>query len=156
MSPGRESVHSFLKMNYIDFLKQKIEIAPESGLDVSADDMNPAMKPHQKDAVAWAIRGGCRALFESFGLGKTVQEIEYCYQVTKRLGGKALIVCPLGVKQEFERDAVKILGYDKPEYVKTMAEAKAAKGPILLTNYERVRDVAIKHSGLISPSLTLS
>lgn len=140
-------------MNYIEFLKQKIEIAPESGLDVSANDMNPAMKPHQKDAVAWALRGGCRALFESFGLGKTVQEIEYCYQVTKRLGGKALIVCPLGVKQEFERDAVKILGYEKPEYVKTMAEVKATKGPILLTNYERVRDGDIQPEYFTATSL---
>ena len=56
------------------------------------------------------------------------------------MGGKALIICPLGVKQEFVHDAVQILGYDKPEYVRTMAEVLASKGDILLTNYERVRD----------------
>ena len=122
-------------------MHSKIEIAPESGFDISADELNQALKPHQKDAVTWAIKGGCRALFESFGLGKTAQELEYCHQVAKHEGGQALIVLPLGVKQEFSRDAVKLLGYEKPVYVRTMKEVRAAAGrEILLTNYERVRD----------------
>ena len=62
-------------MNYDDFLHSKIQIAPNSGFSVSAKDIHPALKPHQRDAVMWAIRGGRRALFESFGLGKTVQEL---------------------------------------------------------------------------------
>lgn len=128
-------------MDYKEFLLSKIETAAESGFDIDKDKLNPALKPHQKDAVAWAIKGGCRALFESFGLGKTAQEIEYCHQVVKREGGQALIVLPLGVKQEFTRDAVELLGYERPVYVRTMEEAKAAAGRgILLTNYERVRD----------------
>lgn len=93
-------------MTYQDFLKSKIEIATESGFEVSELEINPALKEHQRDAVRWALRGGRRALFESFGLGKTVQEIEFCHQAVKKYGGKALIVCPLGVKQEFSRDAV--------------------------------------------------
>ena len=79
-------------------------------------------------------------MFAKFGLGKTVMELEFCYQVVKKYGGQALIIMPLGVKQEFTHDAVEILGYDKPEYVKMMAEVRAAKGNILITNYERVRD----------------
>lgn len=131
-------------MDYLEFLKSKIELAPESGFEVSADEINPALKPHQKDAVIWACRGGCRALFEAFGLGKTVQEIEFCYQVIRHKGGKALIVLPLGVKQEFTRDAVEVLGYDKPEYVRTMEEVEQSQAEILLTNYERVRDGDIR------------
>lgn len=127
-------------MNYQEFLDTKIELAEDSGFIVSPDKINPALKPHQRDAVQWAIRGGKRALFESFGLGKTVQELEFCRLVTEEIGGKALIVCPLGVKQEFAHDAVEILGMEKPEYVRNMAEVKAAKGNILITNYERVRD----------------
>ena len=127
-------------MEYIDFLKSKIEIAKDSGFDIEPSKLNKALKPHQRDAVAWALKGGRRALFESFGLGKTIQEIEFCYQAIQYAGGKALIVLPLGVKQEFTRDAVEILGYDKPEYVRNMQEAEAAAGTILLTNYERVRD----------------
>ena len=127
-------------MDYLEFLKTKIEIATESGFTLSDAEINQALKPHQKDAVRWALKGGKRALFESFGLGKTVQELEFCYQAIKKHGGKALIVCPLGVKQEFTHDAEKVLGYEKPEYVRTMDEVHASKTRILLTNYERVRD----------------
>lgn len=127
-------------MEYLEFLKSKIDIAKDSGFEVKREDINPILKPHQKDAVMWAIRGGRRALFESFGLGKTVQEIEFCHQIIKHKGGKALIVLPLGVKQEFTHDAVEVLGYKKPEYVRNMEEVKNAKSDIMITNYERVRD----------------
>lgn len=127
-------------MEYLEFLKSKIDIAKDSGFEVKREDINPILKPHQKDAVMWAIRGGRRALFESFGLGKTVQEIEFCHQIVKHKGGKALIVLPLGVKQEFTHDAVEVLGYKKPEYVRNMEEVKKAKSDIMITNYERVRD----------------
>lgn len=125
---------------YLDFLKTKVIVAPESGFDVDPSEVSPALKPHQRDAVIWACKGGRRALFESFGLGKTVQELEFCRLVAKRMGDKALIVLPLGVRQEFTRDAVRLLGIPAPQYVRTMAEAAAAPGQILLTNYERVRD----------------
>jgi len=127
-------------MTYQEFLNTKIELASESGFEISEDEINDVLMPHQKIAVKWALRGGRRALFESFGLGKTVQELEFCHQVIKKHGGKALIVCPLGVKQEFAEDAVDLLGYDAPEYVRNMQECKQAKTDILITNYERVRD----------------
>lgn len=127
-------------MNYREFLETKIELATESGFAIDPEELNPALKPHQRDAVAWALKGGRRALFESFGLGKTVQELEFCKQAIRHEGFRALIVCPLGVKQEFQRDAVQVLGYGKPEYVRTMQEVFDSQAEILLTNYERVRD----------------
>lgn len=136
-------MHRFLshKMEYLDFLKTKIELATESGFEIQKNIINQALKPHQRDAVAWALKGGRRALFESFGLGKTVQELEFCHQAIQYAGGKALIVLPLGVKQEFTQDAVNVLGYREPRYVRSMAEARNTEdGEILLTNYERVRD----------------
>ena len=127
-------------MTYLEFLQTKIEIAEDSGIEVNSYECHPALKDAQKDAVVWAVRGGRRALFESFGLGKSVQQLEWCRLVLKHEKGKALIVCPLGVKQEFARDAVEILGMRPPEYVRNMAEVRAAAGSILITNYERVRD----------------
>lgn len=140
-------------MNYLEFLKSKIDIAPKSGFEVSESEINPRLKPHQRDAVRWAVAGGRRALFESFGLGKTVQALEWCRIITAHNGGKALIVMPLGVKQEFQRDAVEILGMEQPEYIRNMSEAKAAKGNILLTNYERVRDGDIDPTWFSATSL---
>lgn len=127
-------------MNYTEFLRSKIVTAPKTGFEISDDEINPALKLHQRDAVRWAVAGGRRGLFERFGLGKTAQELEYCRLVTKHCGGKALVVLPLGVRQEFVRDAVELLQLPAPEYVRAMAEAYAADGNILLTNYERVRD----------------
>lgn len=140
-------------MNYKEFLESKIELATESGFIVDPADINPALKPHQRDAVRWALKGGRRALFESFGLGKTIQEIEFCYQAVKHCGGKALIVLPLGVKQEFTRDAVEILGYDQPEYCRTMEEVEKCRSRIVLTNYERVRDGDIRPEYFAATSL---
>jgi len=126
--------------NYLEFLRSKIELAADTGFEIDPSEINPALKPHQRDAVVWAIKGGRRALFESFGLGKTAQELEYCFQIIKHKGGKALIVLPLGVRQEFTHDAVELLHINPPQYVRTMEEVKAATGDILMTNYERVRD----------------
>lgn len=126
-------------MTYLEFLRSKIEVAPVSGFQISPEDLSPVLKPHQRDAVCWAVAGGRRALFESFGLGKTLQELEYCRIVLSHEGGKALIVLPLGVRQEFRRDAVQLLGMEEPRYITTPEQADT-DGKIYLTNYERVRD----------------
>lgn len=144
-------------MTYREFLESKMVIAPESGVEIEPKEVNPALKPHQRDAVVWALRGGKRGMFESFGLGKTVQELEFCRLAVVHESGYALIVLPLGVRQEFARDAVRLLGWPAaPTYVRTMAEARQAmrladaqepaKGyaagacRVMMTNYERVRD----------------
>lgn len=128
------------KMTYREFLESKIVLAADSGFEVAPEAVNRALKPHQRDAVIWALRGGRRALFESFGMGKTVQELEFCHLAAEHCGGRALIVLPLGVKQEFTRDAVEVMGYEKPEYCRTMKEVENSGSRIVLTNYERVRD----------------
>lgn len=127
-------------MTYEQFLINKIALASDSGFDIDHSEIHPALNPHQKDAVKWAVKGGRRAIFASFGLGKTVMQLEWCRIVIAKSGGKALVVLPLGVKQEFTRDAVEILGIEKPPYVRTMAEVEAADTKIMITNYERVRD----------------
>ena len=125
---------------YLEFLKSKIVLAKKSGFDVDPGQINPNLKPHQRDSVIWALRGGRRALFQSFGLGKTVQEIEFCHQAVKHDGGRALIVLPLGVRQEFVRDAETILGYPAPVYITKMQDLAGTDAEIVMTNYERVRD----------------
>ncbi|MBQ6257729.1 MAG: DNA methylase N-4, partial [Clostridia bacterium] len=127
-------------LNYKEFLETKVVTAPKSGIRIKPEEVSPALKPHQKDAVLWAVAGGRRALFEAFGLGKTLQQLEWCRLIIKHIGGKALIVCPLGVKQEFTHDAVQLLGMAAPEYIRNMEEARNSGTSIMITNYERVRD----------------
>nr|DAQ35603.1 MAG TPA: Helicase of the snf2 rad54 family [Caudoviricetes sp.] len=126
--------------DYIEFLKSKIDIAQDSGFSISPDEVNPILKPHQRDAVMWAVKGGRRALFEAFGLGKTMQELEFSRLTAEHTDGQSMIVLPLGVKQEFYADAVDKLKIKPPEYVRTMEEVRHNKSQILMTNYERVRD----------------
>ena len=140
-------------MTYQEFLESKIELAQDSGFEVNPTDINKALKPHQRDAVIWALKGGKRALFESFGLGKTIQEIEFCKQVINHEGGRALIVLPLGVKQEFTQDAENVLGYDAPVYCRSMEEVESCDSRIVLTNYERVRDGDIRPDYFVATSL---
>ena len=129
-------------MTYQEFLEHKIDVAPLVGLDVQADQLNPALKPHQRDSVLWALRGGRRALFAAFGLGKTVMQLEWARIVAEKTGGQVLIVAPLNVRREFYDDATHILHQQPPVYVKTQAEAEHLSGrvPVVITNYERVRD----------------
>lgn len=143
-------------MNYSEFLQSKIDIAPDSGYIENPENINPILLPHQRDAVLWALRGGRRAMFESFGLGKTVQELEWCRLAAAHTGGHALILLPLGVKQEFQRDARTLLNMGELPYVRTQAEVESAMKagyPVMITNYERVRDGDINPASFTVVSL---
>jgi hypothetical protein len=68
------------KMNeskYMEFLKSKMAIAKDTGFEISKDKLNPALMEHQKDIVQWALNGGKRAVFASFGLDKTIIQTEF-------------------------------------------------------------------------------
>ncbi len=138
---------------YRAFLENKIDIAPLSGIEVAESELNPALKPHQKVSVLWALRGGRRGIFARFGLGKSVMQLEWCRILQVHEGGQTLIVMPLNVLPEFRADAVNILGMDPPPYCRTMAEVKECSAPIVLTNYERVRDGDIDPRAFTAVSL---
>lgn len=128
--------------SYRAFVEAKAVTTEVSGFDVPADALSPILFPHQRDIVRWALRGGRRACFASFGLGKTLMQLELCRLIQAREQGLTLIVCPLGVKQEFQRDAA-LLDMPAPLYIRTTDEALAAieRGQVhFITNYERIRD----------------
>lgn len=127
-------------MTYKAFLERKIDIAPLSGIEIDPAEVSPVLKDHQRVSVLWALRGGRRGIFARFGLGKTIMQLEWCRLLQKHEGGQTLIVMPLNVLPEFKADAVNLLGMDEPPYCRTMAEVEASTAPIVLTNYERVRD----------------
>lgn len=125
-------------MTYQDFLQAKIAVEKDDGIDDLEDyHINPILKPHQKAVVAWMLKGGRRACFASFGLGKTVIQLEAVRVAVEETGGKGLIVLPLGVRQEFVRDAG-MLGI-KVKFIRRIEEVESGIN-IYLTNYETVRD----------------
>lgn len=127
---------------YLAFLQSKFRFSKDSGVAVSPNAVNTMLKPHQRDMVVWAAQKGRAALFAAFGLGKTFMQLELC-RLLRPVAGRALIVLPLGVRQEFTRDAAK-LGIET-RFVRRSEEVDAPG--VYLTNYESVRD------GKLSPSL---
>lgn len=125
-----------MKLTYEEFLKKKVRLAERLGFDIDVTEINPILKPHQKDIVKWMVSMGRAACFASFGLGKSIIQLETVRLTLKNFGGKGLIVIPLGVRQEFFHDA-EMLGINI-KFIRRNSEADS--DGIYLTNYESVRD----------------
>ncbi len=128
---------------YHAFLESKVKRAPVTGFSVEDTEIHPLLKPHQRLIVRWALAGGCRAIFASFGLGKSFMQLEIGRLIlSHHAGSRILISMPLGVRREFMRDAEK-LGIPVT-FVRSDAEAEAPG--LYLTNHEAVVD------GRVTPS----
>jgi hypothetical protein len=149
-------------IEYEQFLKNKVRLAPNTGFEFDASNINPALKPHNRLMVEWKVKGGRRACFASFGLHKTITQLETLRIILLSTGGRGLIVCPLGVRAEFIKDAHKFNtgeGLDiteqqrrelllwhaddpsraiHPKFIRRVEEA--GETGIYLTNYETIRD----------------
>lgn len=138
---------------YADLLAAKAQVATDAGIPtVNATDVHPLLKPHQRDAVLWAVRGGQRAIFASFGLGKTLMQLETVRLTMQSVGpaARGLVVCPLGVRQEFVRDAG-MVGLQPPTFIRSHADATAPG--MYLTNYESIREGKLDPTGFDVVSL---
>ena len=134
---------------YEEFLEDKRAMAPQMGFEVSKDEISPVLFPHQRDIVRWALAGGRRAIFAAFGLGKSIMQLEIMRLVLAHEGGRCLVICPLGVRQEFMRDA-ELLGIE-PVFVRR--DEELAGDGIYLTNYESVRDGRLSPDSFVAVSL---
>jgi DNA modification methylase len=121
---------------YEQFLRAKMVAAPERGITIDPGAIHPLLKPHQAAIVRWALRKGNAAIFAAFGLGKTFMQLETLRHIQAHAGGRGLIVAPLGVRQEFMRDAAKLEMSIK--FVRRLEECEG--DGLYLTNYETVRD----------------
>jgi DNA methylase len=121
---------------YRPFLERKVCLAEQDGLLIDPSEINPILKPHQRDAVCWMVEGGRRACFAAFGLGKSIIQLEVLRIIIEKVGGRALIVAPLAVRLDFQRDAA-MLGIDL-RFIRSIDEASDTG--IYITNYETVRD----------------
>lgn len=138
---------------YNQFLLSKVRLAQRHGFELDIDLINPNLKPHNKIMVKWLVEGGRRACFASFGLHKTVTQLEAVrLTLLKAGGGKGLIICPLNIKQEFQQDAVNILKWEQaPKFIRRIEEAE--EDGIYLTNYETIRDGKMDPAHFVVASL---
>lgn len=125
-----------MEFNYQEFIEQKVNFNKTFGHRIDVDDVHPLLKPHQRDIVQWAVEGGRRAIFAAFGLGKSIMQLETLRHTLAEHGGMGLVICPLGVRQEFIHDAG-MLGLSIT-FVRSVEET-TGEG-LYITNYETVRD----------------
>jgi len=130
--------------SYNEFLATKFRFTKNTGFDVDESALSSILKPHQRDLVRWAIKGGNRAIFAAFGLGKTFMQVEIERHIQPHSGGPALVVCPLGCRQEFMKTAP-ALGVNY-SFIRSSTEMTAAQ-EFYVTNYESIRD------GKLDPNL---
>jgi len=135
---------------YRQFLEAKIKFDEGCGFDVAPAEINPRLKDFNKAIVQWAAHGGRRAIFASFGLHKTAMQLELLRLIGRQDTGRPrLIVAPLGVRQEFKRDAENLFQGEHAidlRFVRTTAEIDDT-APLWITNYESVREGKLDPTG---------
>jgi DNA modification methylase len=126
-------------MEYLEFLEKKIVFAENFGEEIPDSILSHNLLPHQKSIIPWCISGGRRAIFASFGLGKTLMQLEIA-RIVMDLEKKPFLICmPLAVVGEFKRDNILLNTGLEIVYIKDSDNVKNYKNAIYVTNYERVR-----------------
>lgn len=117
-------------MSYADFLDAKTQAG-------SMDGFAPVFMPSslfdfQASLVDWAVRKGRAAIFADCGLGKTLMELVWAENVARHTGRNVLILTPLAVTTQMQREAEKF-GIEAH-----ICREGTAKGRLTITNYERL------------------
>lgn len=94
-------------MNYLEFLEKKQKIHIQSGFDINENELNNNLFDFQKFIVKRSLKAGKYAIFADCGLGKTLMQLEWAYQVSKKTNKPVLILTPLAVKGQTLKEAVK-------------------------------------------------
>lgn len=115
--------------DYVTFLHKKTQL--DRGTGFEPIELSDALFEFQKILTAWAIRQGRAAIFAGTGLGKTLMQLCWANNVVRHSNKPVLIVTPLAVSAQTEREAKKF-----------GIEAKVSRDgtvyPITITNYERL------------------
>ena len=107
--------------------------------------LHPLLKPHQQKCVDFALRTGRSGLFLDTGLGKTFCQLEYLRHAAEASNGKALLLTPLAVAKQIEREA-KHWGYN----AKVIREQSDATAQINICNYDRLHLIDTSAFGAVS------
>jgi hypothetical protein len=121
-------------MSYDDFIARKELDTVPVGFECDESALPAGMFEHQTATVKWACRKGRAGVFFDTGLGKTITQLAWAEQVQAHTDGYVLILTPLAVAKQTERESVKF------GMVATFVEyGHQIKDPgIYITNYEKL------------------
>lgn len=118
-------------MNYDDFLAGRSPTVSDAGFEPFP--MNDCMTGFRAFVADKCVRRGRSAAFLDTGLGKTSVELEFANQCHKKTRKPSLILTPLAVARQMEREAYRF-GYDAQVFRDTMPDSA-----IVICNYDRVQ-----------------
>jgi SNF2 family DNA or RNA helicase len=118
------------KTNYSDFLLKKSQVGGMAGFDPVF--MPDCLFHFQQSLIEWATRKGRAAIFADCGLGKTLMQLVWAENVVRKTNGRVLILTPLAVAKQTEREA------EKFSIEARRSVAGEIESNIVVTNYERL------------------
>jgi hypothetical protein len=119
-------------VGYEEFLACKAPRAIQHGLS-RMPAMSSHLFPFQAHCVEFALTVGSGGMFLDTGLGKTLVQLEYAEHARQASNGWALILTPLAVARQIEREARKF-GYD----ARVIRDHSEAREGINICNYDRL------------------
>lgn len=132
-----------MRGDYAQFLASKAPRARASGIEPA--DLPGHLFDFQQACVAFAIRQGRTGLYLDTGLGKTRCQLEWARQSAEASNGHALILTPLAVARQIEREG-QGLGYE----CRVIREAAEASDGINICNYDRLDKLDLDAFGAVS------
>ena len=117
--------------SYHRFIDRKSQIGGNHGFEPSW--MPDFLFDFQRDLVEWATWRGRAAIFADCGLGKTPMQLVWAENVRRQTGGAVLILTPLAVSYQTQREAEKF-GIE-------CGRAAPGIGGLTVTNYERLHNL---------------
>lgn len=100
---------------------------------------------YQAECVRFALRQGRAAMFLDTGLGKTRIQLEWSLQAAEASNGRALLLTPLAVARQIEREGL-ALGYP----VRVIRSQDEARDGINICNYDRLGALDTVQFGAVS------
>jgi hypothetical protein len=118
--------------DYLAFLHSKEARAQRRGLTEPVS-IGAHLFSYQAHCVDFLLQAGTGGLFLDTGLGKTLVQLEWCQHAAEATNGRALILTPLAVARQIEREG-EAFGYEC-RVIRDQAEAREG---INICNYDRL------------------
>lgn len=116
-------------MDYFEFLASRAQVGAAKGF--SPTFMPSFLFDFQAALIEWSVQQGRCALFADCGLGKTPMQLVWAENVARNTGGRVMILTPLAVTAQMEREAEKF-------GIAAKVSRDGALHRITITNYERL------------------
>jgi len=128
--------------NYLEFLKTKLQQPRQEGFEGENLEQYPLFD-WQHEITAWSCRKGQSSIFADCGLGKSIMQLAWADQVVRKTNKPVLIITPLAVSKQTEREGEKF-GIQ----CKVVAnQSDINKSGTFITNYEKLHHFDTKCFG---------